>query len=77
MREYRFRLDISYTDYLSHYQGRRENVMVTTRNGVTVQFPATALRAHVLQNGVHGEFVLRVDQDNRLLALERVGGLPA
>lgn len=72
MREYRFKLSISSTDYLAHYQGVARQVVVTMANGLNVQFPASALRKHVTHAGIQGEFVLRVDENNKLQSLERV-----
>ena len=73
MPEYRFRLAISSTEYLAHYQGLAKQVVVTLASGLNVQFPASALRVHVTHSGIRGEFVLRVDENNRLQGLERIG----
>jgi len=73
MREFRFRLSITSQEYLAHYQGLASKVIITLVNGMTVQFPASALRNHVTHTGIHGEFLLRVDKNNKLQALERIG----
>lgn len=73
MHEYRFRISIPAHEYLAHYQGVARQVVVTLASGLNVQFPASALRAHVTHDGIQGEFVLRVDANNKLQALERVG----
>jgi hypothetical protein len=73
MNEYRFRLAISAEDYLAYYQGAVRQVVVTLANGQRLQFPADSLRPFVTREGVHGEFVLRVDAQNKLQGLERVG----
>ena len=73
MREYRFRLAISAEEYLAYYEGAAHQVVARLANGQTLQFPADNLRSFVTREGVHGEFVLRVDADNKLQAIERVG----
>lgn len=73
MGKYRFRLSIPSSEYLAHYQGVAQKVVVTLAAGLTVQFPASALRPHVTHNGIQGTFVLHVDENNRLQTLERVG----
>jgi hypothetical protein len=73
MPEFHFRLAIPAHEYLTHYQGVARNVVVTLASGVNLQFPASALRAHVSHEGVYGQFVLRVDENNKLQALERLG----
>lgn len=73
MREYRFRITIPAHEYIAHYQGVARNVVVTLSSGLTVQFPSEALRPFVTHNGVQGEFLLRVDKNNKMKGLERVG----
>jgi hypothetical protein len=53
------------------YRGGCSTVLARARDGRWVRFPATALRAHVLGQGVYGAFVLRVT-DGRLIAMERL-----
>jgi len=73
MTEYRFRLSISTEQCLAYYEGAAQAVVVTLPNGQNLQFPAESLRPFILRDGVHGAFVLRVDANNKLQALERVG----
>jgi hypothetical protein len=74
MTEYRFQLAIPAEKYLAYYEGAAQQVVVTLASGQRLQFPADSLRPFVSHDGVYGEFVLRVDANNKLLALERVGG---
>lgn len=67
-----FDLRISAEEYLRYYRGSASSVVVRARNGKTVRFPAAVLRSHVDQGGIHGSFVLRYDQRNRLISLERI-----
>ena len=75
MNEARFFLNIPARDYLTYYQGRVRNVLVTAFDGRRIQFPAERLRPFVTATGVQGEFILHFDEQNRFAGLERVGEL--
>ena len=67
-------LGISADEYLRFYEGRVSAVQARARDGRTVRFPASMLRSFVDTDGVHGSFLLRYDQHNRLISLERLPG---
>ncbi len=69
----RFRLAISADKYLRFYAGQARSVVARSHDGRRVQFPAGALRRFVSRDGVHGEFELRFDDDNKLIDLFRIG----
>jgi Protein of unknown function (DUF2835) len=73
MRKYRFRLAISASKYLAYYEGAADHVLVTLANGQKMQFPADILRPFVSHEGIYGEFVLRVNAENKLEDIQRVG----
>ncbi|TVP83956.1 MAG: DUF2835 family protein [Thioalkalivibrio sp.] len=73
MREFRLRLSISPAELLLYYRGEASVVVATARDGTSVQMPARLLRPHVATTGVSGEFLLRCDERNRFLSLERIG----
>ena len=73
MKEFRLRLSISSEEMLSYYQGQASFALVTARDGTRVQMPARLLRPHLTAHGVVGEFVLRCDDRNRFVSLERTG----
>ena len=73
MSEYRFRLAIPAEKYLAFYAGAARQVVVTLANGQRLQFPAEHLRSFVSHDGVHGEFVMRVNAQNKLQGIERLG----
>jgi hypothetical protein len=73
MREYHFRLAIPAEEYLAYYSGAAKQVVTTLANGQRLQFPADNLRSFVTHEGVYGEFVMRVDAQNKLQGIERVG----
>jgi hypothetical protein len=69
----RFRLNLSAEHYLRFYQGRAGRVSVIAQDGRRIEFPANALRPFVTRQGVQGNFHLIVDDNNRLMRLERIG----
>ena len=69
---YHFSLDISVDEYQRYYRGTAQNVIVRSREGLRVQFPASALRPFVSSNGVHGHFALSMDKNNKLVNLQRL-----
>lgn len=73
MKEFRLRLSISPEEMLSYYQGQVSFALLTARDGTRVQMPARLLRPHLAADGVVGEFVLRCDERNRFVSLERIG----
>lgn len=74
MAEIRFQLDIPPERYLAWYQGQARDVVVRAHDGRTVQFPANVLRRFVAHDGIRGEFVLRFDEQQRFVGIERIGG---
>lgn len=65
----RFRLDISYTDYLAYYQGVASGVQACALDGRIIHFPAQALRPFVSHDGIHGLFEISYDVDNKFIDL--------
>lgn len=72
MKEFRLRLSISPAEMMLYYRGDASVVLATARDGTSVQMPARLLRPHVTAQGVSGEFLLRCDDRNRFLSLERI-----
>jgi hypothetical protein len=73
MKEFRLRLLISPDELLLYYRGDASVLRATALDGTRLQMPARVLRPHVTAQGVSGEFLLRCDDRNRFLSLERVG----
>jgi hypothetical protein len=70
MNHYYFSLNISYQQFLAHYNGAASNVMVVTENGLRLQLPATRFRPFLSQIGLKGRFRLTTDQNNKFIKLE-------
>jgi hypothetical protein len=71
-RTYRFKLNIMREEYLSYYAGSAIWVVARAFEGETVRFPASFLRDFVSEDGVRGFFEMVVDEDDKLVSLQRL-----
>ena len=71
-RSIRFRLAISANDYLAHYQGSAQVVVVRSEDNKVVQFPASAIRKFVTHDGIYSRFEMTIDENNKLIAIEPI-----
>ena len=69
MTEFVFTLHLSAEEYLQYYEGIVKSIQVQSHCGKTIQFPAEKMRKFVLKDGVHGTFVMRLDNKNNFLSL--------
>ncbi len=74
MNRYEFSLRIPPERYVDYYRGRIRQVVVRCSTGQNVQFPASLLQKFVTPEGIHGNFVLTSDANNKIVGLERVVG---
>ena len=65
MKRFDFSIDITAHQYLSYYRGSIKQVVVQCTTGATLQFPASLPTPFITQSGIHGQFVLTCDDDNR------------
>lgn len=72
MKQFQFHLKISVERYLDYYRGTAKQVIARCPGGLTVSFPASLLKAFVLPTGIHGDFVLTCDEENRGALLKRL-----
>jgi len=71
-KQFFFRLQISQQQYLQYYQGAANAVRVVSDSGQKVQFPAIRLRPFLTHSGIHGDFCLTIDPNNRFVDLRKV-----
>jgi hypothetical protein len=69
--KYFFSIKITTNEFLPYYQGKIQNVVVTTNQGVKVQFPAMHLRKYLTVSGIQGEFCLQT-RENKFLSLSKL-----
>lgn len=67
-----FRLHVSADQYKSYYQGQVQMIQVRSNDGRQVRFPASAMRQFVTTDGIHGDFELKFDENNKLIEVVRV-----
>ncbi|MEN8764138.1 MAG: DUF2835 domain-containing protein [Thiogranum sp.] len=73
-KEYIVPLCITADAYRSLYSGDAQNVLAYDQEGRKIQFPASSLRPFVSHEGVHGTFIVRVNEQNKLAGIRRVDG---
>ncbi len=74
VKKYIVPLSIEAAAYQRMYGGEARHVVALDVEGRTVQFPAASLRPFVTREGIQGVFVIRVDEKNRLVDIQRRRG---
>ena len=69
MRTAHFYLKLRPEELLEYYQGHKRFVRVQTHEGYSIQFRAEHLRAWVTPVGIHGEFQIRFNDQNKFAGL--------
>lgn len=72
MTEFEFDLHLSAEEYLQYYEGVAKAIQVRSRCGKTIQFAADKMREFVLKDGVHGTFVMLLDNKNKFLSIKKI-----
>ena len=67
-----FRLILSAEQVQLFYSGHKSRVQVADSTGKTLNIPWAALVSHVTPLGVRGEFVIRYDDQGKLIELRRI-----
>ncbi|MDH5230285.1 MAG: DUF2835 domain-containing protein [Gammaproteobacteria bacterium] len=73
MAKVHFHLNISQKRYLEYYKGHVNSVVAQSYDGRMIQFPADALRPFLTHDGIHGDFTIEFDQNNKLKSIKRMG----
>ena len=69
-----FSLAISSDEYRRYYRGNGNYVVVRSRDGRTLRFPAGWLNRYLSHEGVFGDFVIHYDGNQKLISMEKVEG---
>jgi len=72
MTEYEFTLHFTAEEYLQYYEGLAKFIQVRSKCGKTIQFSADKMREFVLSDGVHGTFIMKLDDNNKFLSVRRL-----
>ncbi|MDW3095445.1 MAG: DUF2835 domain-containing protein [Gammaproteobacteria bacterium] len=65
-------LAINTQEFARLYRGQARDVICTSKDGRTVQFPANALRQFLTHDGIYGEFEIFFTKDNKLAKVEKL-----
>ncbi len=66
-------LSISADQLQAYYAGAARSVAVRANDGRMIHFPVAILRPFVDRNGVRGRFQIEFDDNNKFVAIERLG----
>ncbi len=75
MKESKCKLSISADKLLSYYRGNVRNVIAKSADGKTIQFPVEILRPFITRGGISGVFIIRYDDNNKLVDIEKTAEL--
>jgi hypothetical protein len=65
-------MNITSADFYPYYEGKFQQLVVTTTTGLRVQFPAMHMRKYLLSNGINGYFCMET-KNNKFLSLTKIG----
>jgi len=59
-------------EFYPYYEGKIQQLVVTTTSGIRVQFPAMHMRKYLLAKGINGYFCMET-KNNKFLSLTKIG----
>lgn len=69
--KYYFSMQMTTQEFLPYYQGKADTVVVTSHQGLKLQFPAMHLRPYLTRAGIYGTFCLHTE-NNKFLSLKKI-----
>lgn len=70
-RIYHLSINVSYAQCERIYRQGGDTVIVSTLEGVRVQLPSKNLRQFIGPDGIHGQFILVINAQNKIIELKR------
>lgn len=64
-------LHISSERFLNFYRGAAQTILARAKDGRSVSFPCRLVQPYLQHDGIHGEFVLELDANNRCIQMRR------
>ena len=58
--KYYFAINMTAAEFFPYYEGKAQQIVVTTTTGTRVQFPAMHMRNYLLSNGITVVFVWKL-----------------
>ncbi|GAB4274986.1 MAG: hypothetical protein Kow0065_23030 [Methylomicrobium sp.] len=68
----RFRLNLSYDQYLSVYQGVAKTVSVVADDGRRIQFPAGNIQPFLTKQGIQGYFEMELTPQYKFIGIKKL-----
>lgn len=59
-------------EYLRFYKGSAKSILVKSREGIRVKFPAELLRPYVTIDGIFGAFIISFDSANKIKGIRKM-----
>ena len=72
MRQFRFTMALTAEKTRAIYAGQARFILVETDQGLKMQLPAANFLEYVTAGGIQGRFDVKIDVNNKILALHRV-----
>jgi len=70
--KYYFAINMTSAEFYPYYEGKIQQLVVTTTSGIRVQFPAMHMRKYLLAKGINGYFCMET-KNNKFLSLTKIG----
>ncbi len=68
----RFKLQLSYDQYLRVYQGSAKNISVVADDGRRIAFPARNIQSFLNKDGISGYFEMILTVENKFVSIKRI-----
>ncbi len=68
----RFRLNISYDQYLTVYQGISQTIRTRDVQGRVIEFPARNIQSFLTKDGIYGYFEMELTEQNKFVGIKRL-----
>ena len=68
----RFKLDLSYDQYLAVYQGIAKTVVTIADDGRRIVFPAGNIQRYLTKTGIQGHFEMELTAQNKFIGIKKL-----
>jgi hypothetical protein len=68
--KYYFYISMTAMEFLPYYQGKAQTIVVTSTQGLRLQFPAQHMRPYLKSDGINGYFCLQTENKKFLSVTE-------
>ena len=65
----RFQMTLSAEKYLAFYRGQAKDILVRSEDNRNIRFPASAIQEFLTHDGIHGNFEIQFDENNKLIRI--------